>query len=54
MKFENSVYNRNITPFNFKDDDFTHPDRFFLVVGEEQEVTSVESRLHTPTNNMTT
>lgn len=49
MDFQDTMDDRNFPSFYPKDDYFSHSDWIFNSVGEEQEISSVESRLHTPT-----
>lgn len=49
MEFDNSMYNWDITTLDFEDNNFTNSDRFFSVIGQEEKVATMESRLHATT-----
>ena len=49
MNLDNSVDDGNLATFDLKDKYFSSLYRVILVVGEEQQVTSVECRFHTAT-----
>jgi len=49
MNFQDAMDYRNFPSFYPKDHDFSHSDRIFNSVSEEQEISSVKCRLHAST-----
>ncbi len=49
MDFDDSVDNWNVSTFDLENEDLSSLDGLFLVVGQEQEVATVERRLHAAT-----
>lgn len=49
MEFKYSVHNRYISALDFENYDLAHSHWFVLIIGEEEQVTSVKRRLHTTT-----
>ena len=43
---DDPVDDGNFPAFDLEDDDFSDSDRFFPMVGEEEEIPAVEGRLH--------
>lgn len=49
VDLQDSVYDGDLSAFNPEDNDLPHPDGILHPVGEKQQVSSVESRLHAAT-----
>ena len=49
MKFEDSMYNRDVSSFHFKHDNLTNPYWLFLIVCQKKQISTMESWLHTAT-----
>jgi len=49
MKFEDSMYNRDVSSFHFKHNNLTNPYWLFLIVCQKQQISTMESWLHTAT-----
>ena len=46
MKLDNSMHNGNISAVNLEHDDLPCSDRILAIVGQKQEIATIESRLH--------
>lgn len=51
MKFQNSVDDRNVSPFNFEDYDLSNADGFLRIIRQKQQISSMECGLHTAREN---
>lgn len=49
VQFNDTMDNRNVPTLYFEHNNLTNADGFFLVVGKEQEITSMEGWFHTAT-----
>jgi len=49
MEFKYSVHNRYVSALDFENNNFAHSHWLILIISEEEQITSVESRLHTAT-----
>jgi len=48
------MYYGYLPSFNLEHDNFAHPDWFFLVIRQKQEISTEECRLHAPTGDTNT
>ena len=49
MQLDDPVDDGDVPAFNLEDEDFTSLQWFLLIVGQEEKITTIECRLHTPT-----